>query len=90
MPRREDERYRNLSGKHPEACTCQDCTDKFLKKKGIKPGRALDGKRRPAEKVKRHPAGCSCASCSLLSSVDLPQTKPRGAGEFFKKLFGKR
>lgn len=30
MPRREDERYRNLSGTHPAACTCVDCVNRFL------------------------------------------------------------
>ncbi|MCH7712377.1 MAG: hypothetical protein IIC99_02015 [Chloroflexi bacterium] len=30
MPRREDERFRNLSGTHPAACTCVDCVNKFL------------------------------------------------------------
>jgi hypothetical protein len=30
MPRREDERYRSLSGNHPAACTCVDCVNKFL------------------------------------------------------------
>ncbi len=37
MPRREDERSRNITGRHVEACTCQDCTDRFLKGKKIKP-----------------------------------------------------
>ncbi len=90
MPRREDERRFNLSKKHPEACTCRDCTDRFLKKKGIKPGLARKGKQRPAEPVKRHPPNCSCASCSLLGSLDLSTVKEGGAGGFLKRLFGKR
>ena len=32
MPRREDERRLNLSDKHPAACTCKDCSEKFAKK----------------------------------------------------------
>ena len=94
MPRREDERYRNLSGQTPEACTCQDCTDKFLKKRGIKKGNkrgvSLWAKLRPAEKVNRHPVGCSCTSCRLLGSVELSGTNDQGAAGFFKRLFGKR
>ena len=90
MPRREDERRLNLSKKHPEACTCRDGTDRFLKKKGIKPGGITGGKLRKAEKVKRHPTGCSCSSCRLLNSVDLPEAKQQGAGGFFKRLFGIR
>ena len=75
MPRREDERFRNLSGKHPEACTCQDCTEQFLKKRKIKSARLSRKKQRPAEKVKRHPAGCECVSCGLLTSIDFSQAK---------------
>lgn len=89
MPRREDERFRNLSGKHPEACTCQDCTEKFLKKRNNKPARSLRKKQRPAEKVKRHPAGCDCVSCSLLTSVDLSATNEQGPGSIFKRFLGK-
>ena len=90
MPRREDERYRNLSSKHPEACTCKDCNDRSLKKQGIKPGGLLRKKAKPAERVKRHPAGCTCASCNLLGSIDFSSTKDRRKGGFFKGLFGKR
>lgn len=32
MPRREDERRLNLSAKHPAACTCKDCSEKFANK----------------------------------------------------------
>ena len=72
MPKREDERLRNLNSKHPEACTCQDCTEEFLKKKEIKAER-LRRKSKPAEKVKRHRAGCDCVSCGLLTSVDFTE-----------------
>jgi len=71
MPRREDERRLNLSKTHPAACTCKDCTDKFLNKiinkKAKKPSKASKMKH---EAVKRHPADCDCASCSLLKSID--------------------
>ena len=95
MPRREDERLQNLSGRHPAACTCQDCTGRFLKKKKIKPGKnklaALVGKKQaPAEKVAKHPADCTCASCVLLGSLEnLPQLEQKPGG-FLKRLFGKR
>ena len=90
MPRREDERRLNLSKKHPEACTCRACTDRFLKKKGIKPNRLQKRRLRPAESVTRHPADCQCASCSLISSVDISQVRERGKGGLLKRLFGKR
>jgi hypothetical protein len=90
MPRREDERRLNLSKKHPEACTCRDCTDRFLKKKGVKPNRLQKRKPLAAEPVKRHPADCQCASCSLISSVDLFSVPDRGKGGLLKRLFGKR
>ena len=91
MPRREDERLENLAGRHPAACTCQDCADRFLKSKKIKPGRnRLGGKRVAAEKVAKHPADCDCASCVLLGSLEnLPQLDRRPGG-FLKKLFGKK
>jgi hypothetical protein len=72
MPRREDERWRNLAARHPKACTCQDCTDKFLKKKEIK-ARVEGGiKPRGKDRVKRHPVDCECASCRLLKSMNAP------------------
>ena len=100
MPRREDERFQNLTRRHPAACTCQDCTDRFLKKKKIKPGRnklgtMLGSRRTPAEKVSKHPADCTCASCVLLGSLenlpqlDLPRLEKKPGG-FLKRLFGKR
>ncbi len=87
MPRREDERLLNLSGRHPAACTCQDCTDRFLKGKKIKPQR---NRRADGEKVAKHPLGCTCASCSLLRTMEnLPQLD-RGPGGFLKRLFRKK
>ena len=73
MPKREDERLRNLNSKHPEACTCQDCTEQFLKRRESMASRLLRKKKRPAEKVKRHRAGCDCVSCSLLTSIDFTE-----------------
>ena len=95
MPRREDERLQNLTGRHPAACTCQDCTDRFLKKKKIKPapkklGSMLGNGRAPAEKVTKHPADCTCASCVLLGSLEnLPELEHKRGG-FLNRLFGKR
>jgi hypothetical protein len=95
MPRREDERIQNISGRHPAACTCQDCTDRFLKKKKIKPGMnqlgsMLGNTGAPAEKVATHLADCTCASCVLLGSLEnLPQLEQKHGG-FLKRLFGKR
>ena len=95
MPRREDERIQNISGRHPAACTCQDCTDRFLKKKKIKPGMnqlgsMLGNTGAPAEKVAKHLADCTCASCVLLGSLEnLPQLEQKPGG-FLKRLFGKR
>ena len=46
MPKREDERLRNMSGKHPAACTCVDCTERFLRKNRVLPrygGRGILG-----------------------------------------------
>ncbi|MCH7738426.1 MAG: hypothetical protein IH872_13625 [Chloroflexi bacterium] len=87
MPKREDERLQYMSGRHPAACTCQDCTDRFLKKKKIKPQRV---KLAAAEKVAKHPADCTCASCRLLGSLEnLPQLDRRPVG-FLKRLFGKK
>ena len=103
MPRREDERYANLTGKHPAYCTCVQCTDKFLKKKGIRGKKSLFQRLLRGDHQKQHPANCSCATCNLLRSVaDLPPdsslaeappanktvTKP-GSG-LFSKLFGKK
>ena len=69
MPRREDERWLILSKKHPKACTCQDCTDKFLKKMEIKAPGYAKFKMRGKDRVKPHPVDCACASCMLLKSV---------------------
>lgn len=75
IPKREDERNLNMSGRHPAYCTCQGCTDKFLKRNKIKPGRRA---RAAPERVKPHPANCACATCRLLSSVgDLPALERR-------------
>ena len=101
MPRREDERRLNLSSRHPAACTCKDCTDSYLKKKGLKSAnKRKKSKPRAAEAVKRHPAGCSCTSCSLLGSVlpaggepgpaDLAEAGDDPKPGLIKKLFGKR
>ena len=38
MPRREDERRLNMADKHPPACTCADCVDRFLKRRTAKRG----------------------------------------------------
>ena len=89
MPRREDERHLNIAGKHPEACTCKECTDKFLKKRGINTNKLPKGKARVEDKVKRHPRDCSCASCNLLKSVDFVPLDGRDKPSFFKRLFGK-
>ena len=84
MPKREDERLLNLAGRHPAACTCQDCTDRFLKGKKIKPKRS---RRAGGERVAKHPLDCTCASCGLLRTLeDLPQLD-RGPVGFLKKLF---
>jgi hypothetical protein len=90
MPRREDERQRNMSGRHVEACTCQDCTDRFLKKKKITPSRNRPGNQGAGdEKVAKHPKDCNCASCGLLRTMEnLPQLD-RGPGGFLKRLFRK-
>ena len=91
MPKREDERLLNLAGRHPAACTCQDCTDRFLKGKKIKPQRNNRKNSSAAgEKVAKHPVDCSCASCGLLRTFeDLPQLD-RGPGGFLKRLFRKK
>jgi hypothetical protein len=92
MPRREDERRLNLSAKHPAACTCQDCTDKFLNKQAAKAKKAPKQKKKKGmkEPVKRHPVGCACASCTLLGTIDLSQEKTQGGAGIIKKLLGKR
>ena len=75
-----------MSGDHPAYCTCQNCTDKFLKKNKIKPGRRA---RAAPEKVRPHPAGCDCATCRLLGSVgDLPRLEREKKG-LLGRLFGK-
>ncbi len=96
MSRREDETLQRLTGRHPAACTCQDCNDKFLKKKKIKPQRGWPGRnwavvdRAAAKKVAEHPTDCACASCVLLGSLEnLPQLD-RGPKGFLKRLLGKR
>ena len=88
MPRREDERLQNLAGRHPAACTCQDCTDRLLKSKKIKPAR--NSKRAVGEKIAKHPANCTCASCVVLRSLEnLPQLEREPKG-FLKRLIGRR
>jgi hypothetical protein len=91
MPKREDERLLNLAGRHPAACTCRDCTDRFLKANKIKPQRNWSGKNKSvAEKIAKHPVDCGCASCVLLGSLEnLPQLD-RGPKGFFKRSIGKR
>ena len=89
MPRREDERHLNLTGGHPAYCTCTECTDRFLKKRGIRPTQSRWKRFFGRDKVKSHPNGCGCATCNLLRSVDqLPTVSPRKAG-FLHRLLGK-
>ena len=89
MPRRENERLQTMAGRHPAACTCQDCNDRFLKNKKIKPQRAWPGRNKAvAEKVAKHPAGCVCASCVLLGSLENLPRLDRGPKRFFKRLLG--
>lgn len=96
MPRREDETLQNMAGRHPAACTCQDCNDRFLKSKKIKPRRGWPGRNRAVaartvtEKVAKHPTGCTCASCVLLGSLENLPRLDRGPKGFFKRLIGKR
>ena len=81
MPRREDERRLNLSDKHPAACTCKDCSEKFANKLAAqnqklsqKLSKKLSKKNKKkglSEVVKAHPADCACASCAILGSIDL-------------------
>lgn len=88
MPRREDDRIRNMTGRHVEACTCQDCTDRFLKKKKITPGRNRPGNRRAdGEQVAKHPRSCTCASCSLLQTMGNLPPLDHGPRGFLKRLF---
>ena len=93
MPKREDETRQSLSGKHPVYCTCTQCTESFLQKKGIKPGKP--SKKRPfsktgGEKVMAHPADCTCATCNLLRSVEsLPPVEKRKAG-LLQRLLGRK
>ncbi len=76
-----------MTGRHVEACTCQECTDRFLKKKKITPRR---NRRSGREKVAKHPSDCTCASCGLLRTMEnLPQLD-RGPGGFLKRLFRKK
>ena len=90
MPRREDERRLNLSRNHPSACTCKDCTDRFLNRKGLKSAnKRKKSKLKPGEPVKRHPVGCACASCSLLGSIEFPSSDGDEKPGIIKKLFGK-
>ena len=88
MSRREDERLQNLAGRHPAACTCQDCTDRFLKSKKIKPAR--NSKRAVGEKIAKHPVNCTCASCVLLRSLENLPHLEQGPKWFLKRLFGRR
>ena len=87
MPRREDETLQNMAGRHPAACTCQDCNDRFLKSKKIKPRRGWPGRNRAVaartvtEKVAKHPTGGSLENLPRLD---------RGPKGFFKRLIGKR
>jgi hypothetical protein len=98
VPRREDERYANLTGRHPAYCTCVQCTDKFLKKKGIRGKKSLFQRLLAGNHQKRHPANCSCATCNLLRSVaafpaEAPpanKTVTKPGGGLFSKLFGKK
>ena len=77
MPRREDERYTNLTGKHPAYCTCVQCTGKFLKKKGIGVRKSLWQRLLGGNRNRRHPANCNCATCNLLRQVaDLSSDPP--------------
>ena len=91
MPKREDERQRNMTGRHVEACTCQDCTDRFLKKKKITPSRSKQGiAGGGGEKIAKHPRDCTCSSCGLLRTMEnLPQLET-GPGGFLKRLFRKK
>ena len=76
MPRREDERRLNLSAKHPAACTCKDCSEKFATKLAAdaqKLSQKLSKKKKKKglkEVVKAHPADCACASCAILGTID--------------------
>ena len=91
MPRREDERRLNLSSTHPPACTCKNCTDNFLNKKGMKSAnKRKKSKAKAGELVKSHPADCKCASCALLKSMDHSEPESNSNPGFVKKLFGKR
>ena len=93
MPKREDETRQSLSGKHPVYCTCTQCTERFLQRKGIKPG--TPSKKRPfgktrGEKVMAHPVDCTCATCNLLRSVeDLPPVEKRKPG-LLQRLLGRK
>ena len=81
MPRREDERRLNLSAKHPAACTCKGCSEKFadklaadeqklFQKLSQKLSKKQKKKKGIKEVVKAHPADCACASCAILGSID--------------------
>lgn len=86
IPKREDERNLRLAGKHPAYCTCQGCTDAFLKKRKIKPARR--GAVAP-ERVESHPRDCKCSTCQLLGSVGNLPPLNRGRTGFLKRLLGK-
>ena len=66
-----------MSAKHPAACTCKDCSEKFAKKLAADAQRLsqkLSKKKKQKglkEVVKAHPADCACASCAILGSIDL-------------------
>lgn len=84
MPRREDERRLNLSAKHPAACTCKDCSEKFAQKLAAqneklaqKLLKKLSKKKKKSglktgvnEVVKAHPPDCDCSSCAILGSIE--------------------
>jgi hypothetical protein len=90
VPKREDERQLSLSGRHPVYCTCTECTDRLLNKKNIKSKKASWKKLFGGEKVKPHPANCSCATCNLLRSVDGLQPIGKPKSGLLRRLFGKR
>ena len=92
MPKREDERLLNLAGRHPAACTCQDCTDRFLKGRKIKPqrNRWAGVGRGGGEEAAAHPRGCTCVSCGLLRTLDNLPRPDRQKGGFLKRLFRKK
>ncbi len=74
MPRREDERYRNLNP-HKRGCTCADCAEKSFEKRRdfgqpskISSIQGFHSILRGSEEdlSSYHSSDCSCISCSLL------------------------